>query len=162
MPLPRRPVNVGHGDMRPLAAAAGRTRPRHPPLHDQTARLDGKKHQCRTKRDIQYENDLTHLPRLQKTSGGSTASSSEDVLGGDGDDVLEDIVGPDAEAAAIAGPRTAAGVPTRAADAAEDGCIAESHLKLKQKQSLTHMHRIRLFIEHVCQLEFRWGESTSD
>ena len=85
---------------------------------------------CCTKRDA-HENDSTHLPRLQKTSGGSTASSSEDVLGGDGDDVLEDIIAPDADAAVSAEPRTAAGVPTRAADAAEDGCIAVSHLKDK-------------------------------
>ena len=66
---------------------------------------------------------------MQKTSGGSTASSGEDELGGDGDDVLEDIIGPDADPDARAVPRTAAGVPTRAA---EDGCIAESHLKGKQ------------------------------
>ena len=77
---------------------------------------------------LHQEYALTHLPRLQKTSGGSTASSSEDELGGDGDDVVEDIIGTDA-AAVSAGPRTAVGVPTRAADAAEDGCIAESHLK---------------------------------
>ena len=69
---------------------------------------------------------------MQKTSGGSTASSSEDVLGGDGDDVVEDIIAPDdADAAVIAEPRTAAGVPTLAADAAEDGCIADSHLEVK-------------------------------
>ena len=65
------------------------------------------------------------LPRLQKTSGGSTASSSEDELGGDGDDAVE-AIGP----ADMVGPRTV-GDPTRAraGDAAEDGCIAESHLK---------------------------------
>ena len=68
---------------------------------------------------------------MQKTSGGSTASSSEDELGGDGDDVLEDIIAPDADAAVSAEPRTAAGVPTLAADAAEDGCIADSHLEVK-------------------------------
>ena len=63
---------------------------------------------------------------MQKTSGGSTASSSEDELGGDGDDAF-DAIGP----AAMVGPRTTVGDPTRAraGDAAEDGCIAESHLK---------------------------------
>ena len=66
-----------------------------------------------------------YLPRLQKTSGGSTASSSEDELGGDGDDVFEAI-----GTAVMVGPRIV-GDPTRAADAAEDGCIAESHLKRK-------------------------------
>ena len=64
---------------------------------------------------------------MQKTSGGSTASSSEDELGGDGDDAF-DAIGP----AAMVGPRTTVGDPTRPADAADDGCISESHLKLRQ------------------------------
>ena len=66
-----------------------------------------------------------YLPRLQKTSGGSTASSSEDELGGDGDDVFEAI-----GTAVMVGPRIV-GDPTRPADAADDGCIAKSHLKMQ-------------------------------
>ena len=37
VPLSSRPVNVRHGDVRPLTATSGCARPRHPTLDDQTA-----------------------------------------------------------------------------------------------------------------------------
>ena len=77
---------------------------------------------------LHQEYALTHLPRLQKTSGGSTASSSEDELGGDGDDAFEAIA---AAADVTVAPR-AGGEPTLAADAADDGCIEWPRLKLRQ------------------------------
>ena len=39
VPLSRRPVDLRHGDMRPLAATASCPRPWHPPLDDQAAEV---------------------------------------------------------------------------------------------------------------------------